>query len=497
MKEHTAAIHTQVPVDVATYLLNEKRSEIFKIETRLKVNLLLIPNPNLETPNYLVERLRHDAPQLDAQTPSYEMVTVPAEEPVGLPTHAPEVRPARPEPLVKGITPAHPAPMAAEWSESAPIRPIAQAPAARPASASADEKGLLDRFFGWLRKPAQPQPATASVAMPVPTPVLEERGARDGQRGRDGSRRDRDEGRRDRGRGGERSRGRQEGREERAPRDQRPREEARGGRQEGRDQPQQRQEKRPEQQQQRREGRGDQRREDGPRREPQQGQRAPRPAAEHAAPEVEAQPKLESQPVLEASVPRTDEGEADGHGRRRRRGRGRGGERGGERGERADRGDRGERAERPAREARIEPASPAEAIERNAAELESARAPQAAAAPHFPPQEASAPAPIARAQPFEQVVFREVSEHGGGEPDEAHRPQRQRRREHAEGTPEAPPLELVETRFDAPSAASPNDDGLPRRTKPRRRRGGSTAQEPLMLVETKDSPQPPDTPGSP
>src|SRR5438045_1648841 len=38
MKENTAAIHAQVPVDVATYLLNEKRSEIFQIEARLKVN---------------------------------------------------------------------------------------------------------------------------------------------------------------------------------------------------------------------------------------------------------------------------------------------------------------------------------------------------------------------------------------------------------------------------------------------------------------------------
>ena len=64
MKENTAAIHAQVPVDVATYLLNEKRSEIFQIEARLKVNVLLIPNPHLETPNYQVERLRHDAPQL-------------------------------------------------------------------------------------------------------------------------------------------------------------------------------------------------------------------------------------------------------------------------------------------------------------------------------------------------------------------------------------------------------------------------------------------------
>ena len=105
MKENTAAIHAQVPVDVATYLLNEKRSEIFQIEARLKVNVLLIPNPHLETPNYQVERLRHDAPQLDEQMPSYEMVSVPAEEAPTLPTKSPEKVAARPEPLVKGITP--------------------------------------------------------------------------------------------------------------------------------------------------------------------------------------------------------------------------------------------------------------------------------------------------------------------------------------------------------------------------------------------------------
>jgi ribonuclease E len=52
MKENTAALHAQVPVDVATYLLNEKRNEFHSIETRLKVNVLLIPNVNLQTPNY-------------------------------------------------------------------------------------------------------------------------------------------------------------------------------------------------------------------------------------------------------------------------------------------------------------------------------------------------------------------------------------------------------------------------------------------------------------
>lgn len=60
MKENTAAIHVQVPVDVATYLLNEKRDEIHVVEQRLKINCLLIPNIHLQTPNYALTRLRHD-----------------------------------------------------------------------------------------------------------------------------------------------------------------------------------------------------------------------------------------------------------------------------------------------------------------------------------------------------------------------------------------------------------------------------------------------------
>src|SRR6059058_5336990 len=44
MKENSAAVHAQVPVDVATFLLNEKRADIHSIEARLKVNVVLIPN---------------------------------------------------------------------------------------------------------------------------------------------------------------------------------------------------------------------------------------------------------------------------------------------------------------------------------------------------------------------------------------------------------------------------------------------------------------------
>ena len=52
MKENTAAVYAQVPVDVATFLLNEKRTDIAKIEARLRVNVILIPNKHIETPHY-------------------------------------------------------------------------------------------------------------------------------------------------------------------------------------------------------------------------------------------------------------------------------------------------------------------------------------------------------------------------------------------------------------------------------------------------------------
>ncbi len=78
MKENTAVLHAQVPVDVATYLLNEKRAEIHAIEARLKVSVVLIPNIHLETPNYNITRLRHDDVKLGEIQTSYQMVEKPA-----------------------------------------------------------------------------------------------------------------------------------------------------------------------------------------------------------------------------------------------------------------------------------------------------------------------------------------------------------------------------------------------------------------------------------
>ncbi|MBU3606208.1 Rne/Rng family ribonuclease [Polynucleobacter sp. MWH-Creno-3A4] len=173
MKENTAAIHTQVPVEVAAFLLNEKRAEVIKIETRFKVNVLMVPNKHLETPHYKLERLRHDDPRLDDQKASYVMAEEAARE---LETDTTVSRKdadvkARPEAAVKGITPTQPAPM----SQPRP---------ARTEKVQAESSGGL---FGFIKK------------LFSSTPVVEEKPAPSNTRGRNQSRN---------GNGGDRNRGR-------------------------------------------------------------------------------------------------------------------------------------------------------------------------------------------------------------------------------------------------------------------------------------------------
>jgi len=186
MKENTAAVHAQVPVDVATYLLNEKRSEFHAIESRMKVNVVLVPNIHLETPNYTLTRLRHDElNQMEPLPASYQLVEQPAEaEKPGLPSAEP--KPVRPQAAVQGITPEQPAPI--------PVQPV-----------EAPQPSILQKIFGWLtRKPE---------AAPEPVKV-KPREARRPQR--EGPRRDRDRDRRGGGReeGANQRRGQEGGRDQ-------------------------------------------------------------------------------------------------------------------------------------------------------------------------------------------------------------------------------------------------------------------------------------------
>ena len=154
MKENTAAIHAQVPVEVATFLLNEKRTDITKMEARLKINLMLIPNKHLETPHHIIERLRHDDPRLEDTKASFEMLEEPASVDMSLGRNEKEIK-AKPEALVKGVTPAQPAP---------PSVVKTQAPTASQAS-KAQSSGLWGQivkvFSGIFGSTPQPQPVQA------------------------------------------------------------------------------------------------------------------------------------------------------------------------------------------------------------------------------------------------------------------------------------------------------------------------------------------------
>src|SRR6185295_10385195 len=149
MKENTAQVVAQVPVDVATFLLNEKRTEVLSIETRFKVNVLLVPNRHLETPNYTIERLRHDDLNQSEPLPlSFNLVTAP-EEPDPIKQMKEEAKEPRQEAAVKGITPAGPAPM--------PAPPLAAA--APPAVHTPQPTGWFATMLSWFQsKPAIPTP---------------------------------------------------------------------------------------------------------------------------------------------------------------------------------------------------------------------------------------------------------------------------------------------------------------------------------------------------
>jgi len=189
MKENTGAVHAQVPVDVASFLLNEKRSEIQKLEARLKVNIILVPNSHLETPHYKVQRLKHDElNQMEHVPASYEMVEPPEEAPA--PGAEEEPRKERQEAAVKGIVPAQPAPIVPERAPQAARTgqpdtrraPQRELPAQAPAPLAPEPAGgsIVDRIFGWF---LPRKPATQTAAAPASAPAAAAATVRPGPEG--------------------------------------------------------------------------------------------------------------------------------------------------------------------------------------------------------------------------------------------------------------------------------------------------------------------------
>jgi ribonuclease E len=110
MKENTVRVVARVPVDVGTYLLNEKRELLLDLERRHGVSVMLIPSPSLETPNYDIQRVRGEELRGMQSERSYQM----AHEESGVDTLqalAPSSRPTATEaPAVKAVAPSTPAP---------------------------------------------------------------------------------------------------------------------------------------------------------------------------------------------------------------------------------------------------------------------------------------------------------------------------------------------------------------------------------------------------
>ena len=371
MKDSTASVLCQVPVEVASFLLNEKRSEIAKIELKQRINVLMVPNKTLETPNYKLERLKHDDPRLDNIDASYKLAEE-VEDPTTV-TRRSQERSNKQEPVIKGVLPDAPAPQAAPRAEAA--APRAAAPVAAPVAPKAPVAAPAETgFFGWVKGLFGITPAAA----PAPAPAVPEKkeGRRDGRPERTEGRGERGgEGRGERGegnrRGGRGGRGRDGERGDRPPRaegaERGPRADGaeraeRAPRAEGERGPRSEMGTRPdggaERNNEGRRGRqgtdGEPRRERGERGERGEGRRPPRDAEQRAvmpviATETEATPLdltgVEGQNNVQNAPPtgetRAERPAGERGGRRSR----------GERGERGEGGGRRERGERPAPDA--------------------------------------------------------------------------------------------------------------------------------------------------
>jgi ribonuclease E len=145
LKENTGRILTKLPVECATYLLNEKRSKITDIEDRCKVHCVIVPDPNLETPHFSIERVRDNDTQRHESSykSSYELASE------DIPVYTPESR----------AQSAAPSQIAAVQH----VTPPAQKPKPDPVVVEAPkEPGLISKvfsaIFGSSKKEAEEKP---------------------------------------------------------------------------------------------------------------------------------------------------------------------------------------------------------------------------------------------------------------------------------------------------------------------------------------------------
>ena len=156
MKENTGQVLVQAPVEIANFLLNEKRGALREIEKRHDAPIIIVADEQLHTPHYEVTRLRENELGEESGKPSYQRGT-----PRKLPVHA----------LTKAQLNIPPAPAVThvKHSQPAPVREIAEptpapAPVAAPVAAAPAGGGVI----GWLKRVFGGETASAAPAQRQP-----------------------------------------------------------------------------------------------------------------------------------------------------------------------------------------------------------------------------------------------------------------------------------------------------------------------------------------
>ncbi len=180
-KDRTAKVIAELPIDVSTYLLNEKRAWLTTIEEREHVDIVIVPRGNLESPHYQLRRVRDDAVRLPENAPVSYMLPESEAETSDVIERATRQQPMAQKPAVSKIVPGTPAPTPTrlekkQQGEKAP--------------------GLLARFFALFRSEPEDKDVKSESGK-------KRRDGRGPSKERSGQRRERPQGRsRQRGRGG-------------------------------------------------------------------------------------------------------------------------------------------------------------------------------------------------------------------------------------------------------------------------------------------------------
>ncbi|MFW6092784.1 MAG: Rne/Rng family ribonuclease [Pseudomonadota bacterium] len=191
LKERSSMIRALVPLNIASYLLNEKRSDVYQIEQRTQAHIVIIPNVNLETPQYEVQRIRDDQVAEEAEAPSYTLTDSGA-QPVDFEMPQ-EPAPTQREAAVRAIARTTPAPQPKAEAEPAAEQATPEPATAPAAYAAAPHSGngrpsLLKRLTATLFGPG-PEPQAAPVgegAKPAPDSRRDARADEQPQRDREG-----------------------------------------------------------------------------------------------------------------------------------------------------------------------------------------------------------------------------------------------------------------------------------------------------------------------